>query len=101
MIEEESAQQLLDAKSDKKAFGKDVGKLVSGTVVAQVVGIILIPIITRVFSPEIYGLATIFISIVSILTVVSRLRYELAILLPKGEEKSMVCFLCWSIRIFE
>ena len=48
MTEEEGAAQSPDANSDKKAFGKDVGKLVSGTVVAQVVGIILIPIITRI-----------------------------------------------------
>jgi len=86
MTEEEGAEQSPDANSDKKAFGKDVGKLVSGTVVAQVVGICLIPIITRIFSPDIYGLAAIFISIVSILTVVSCLRYELAILLPKDDK---------------
>ncbi|MDD3906757.1 MAG: oligosaccharide flippase family protein [Bacteroidales bacterium] len=86
MTEEEGAPQSPDANSDKKAFGKDVGKLVSGTVVAQVVGICLIPIITRIFSPDIYGLAAIFISIVSILTVVSCLRYELAILLPKDDK---------------
>jgi len=55
MTEEEDSEQSPDANSDKKAFGKDVGKLVSGTVVAQVAAILTIPIITRIFGPEIYG----------------------------------------------
>ena len=98
MTEEEGARQSPDASSDKKAFGKDVGKLVSGTVVAQVAGIILIPIITRIFSPEIYGLAAIFISIVSILTGISCLQYELAILLPKEEKDASSLFIaCLSV----
>ena len=54
MTEEEGARQSPDANTNKKSFGKDVGKLVSGTVVAQIVGICLIPIITRIFGPEIY-----------------------------------------------
>jgi len=86
MTEEQGARQSPDANSDKKAFGKDVGKLVSGTVVAQIAAILAIPVITRIFSPEIYGLAAIFISIVSILMVISCLRYELAILLPKNDK---------------
>jgi O-antigen/teichoic acid export membrane protein len=94
MTEEEGAEQSPDANSsDKKAFGKDVGKLVSGTVVAQVVGICLTPIITRIFSPEIYGVASVFISIVSIITVIACMRYELAILLPKDDKDAGAVFL--------
>jgi len=98
MTEEQGAQQSPDANTDKKSFGKDVGKLVSGTVVAQVVGICLMPIITRIFSPEIYGLAAIFTSIVSILTGVSCLQYELAIILPK-EDKDAGSVFCACLSI--
>lgn len=93
MTEEEGAAQSPDANSDKKAFGKDVGKLVSGTVVAQVVGIILIPIITRIFGPENFGVAAVFISIVSIIGVIACMRYELAILLPKDDKDAGAVFL--------
>lgn len=95
-----SQQPALQNTSDKKAFGRDVSKLVAGTMVAQVIGIILSPILTRIFSPSIYGMASIFISIVSILTVISCMRYELAILLPKNQkEASGVLLACFLILI--
>ena len=90
MAEEKTAQ---NQNTDKKSFGHDVGKLVTGTIIAQAVGICLTPIITRIFSPEIYGIASVFISIVSILTVVSCMRYELAILLPKEQREAGGVFL--------
>jgi O-antigen/teichoic acid export membrane protein len=93
MTEEQGAEQSPDANTDKKSFGKDVGKLVSGTVAAQVVGICLIPIITRIFSPEIFGVASVFISIVSIIVVIACMRYELAILLPKDDKDAGAVFL--------
>jgi len=84
----------MESSKDKaKIFGRDVGKLVTGTIIAQAVGICLTPIITRIFSPEIYGIASVFISIVSILTVISCMRYELAILLPKNQKEAGGVFL--------
>jgi len=100
MTEEEGARQSPDANSDKKAFGKDVGKLVSGTVVAQVVGIILIPIITRIFGPEIFGSAAVLLAIISVLTVISCLLYERAIVLPKEEEDACAIFLACLLILF-
>jgi O-antigen/teichoic acid export membrane protein len=87
--------QLPDPASDsqKKSFGVDVGKLVSGTIVAQIVGICLTPLITRIFNPEIYGVAAIFTSIVSIIVVIACMRYELAILLPKEDKDAGALFL--------
>lgn len=81
------------ASSDKKSFGRDVGKLVSGTVIAQVIGICLTPIITRIFNPDIYGIASVFTSIVAIITVIACMRYELAILLPKDDKDAGAIFL--------
>ena len=95
MTEEEGARQSPDANSDKKAFGKDVGKLVSGTVVAQVVGLLAYPVITRLFDTTTYGVFAVFISIVSILTGISCFRYEQAILLPKEDKDAgSVFFAC-------
>ena len=81
------------AKSDKKSFGRDVGKLVSGTVVAQAVALCLTPIITRIFGPETYGVAAVFTSIVSVIVVIACMRYELAILLPKDDKDAGAVFL--------
>ena len=93
MTEKQGAPQSPDADTDKKSFGKDVGKLVSGTVIAQIAGILLIPIITRIFGPEIYGVAATFISLVSVIAVIGCMRYELAILLPKDDRDAGAVFL--------
>ena len=50
---------------------------------AQFILIICSPILTRLYSPEAFGIFTIFISITAILSVVATLRYELAIVLPE------------------
>ena len=81
------------ASVDKKSFGRDLGKLVSGTVIAQIIAVCLTPIITRIFSPEIYGIFSVFVSLVSIITVVVCLRYELAIMLPKDEKDAGAIFI--------
>lgn len=87
------------ASSDKKSFGRDVGKLVSGTVIAQIIAVCLTPIITRIFSPDIYGVFSVFVSLVSIITVVVCLRYELAIMLPKDEKDAGAIFILCLITL--
>jgi O-antigen/teichoic acid export membrane protein len=58
----------------------------SGTAVSQVIGIFLLPIITRIYPPAIYGTLAVFISLLSILVNVSAFRYELAIPIPEKDE---------------
>jgi len=67
-------------------FIKNVLKLVSGSVTAQILGIILIPIITRIYNPDDFGIFQLFISISGILVIVSTFSYQFAIMLPKTEE---------------
>jgi len=50
--------------------------------------VLTIPIITRIFSPASFGVFAVFATLVWLLTAVSNLRYNLAILLPKEEEKA-------------
>ena len=69
-------------------FITNVLKLISGSVIAQALGILLVPIITRLYSPGDYGAFQVFLSISSILAVLSCLSYQLAIMLPKEEEDS-------------
>lgn len=83
--------------SRSSSFASDVLKLVGGTAFAQALGILASPIITRLYGPEAFGLLAIFISITSIIEVVACMRYELAIMLPKADEKAAnllaLCFL--------
>lgn len=69
-------------------FVSNVLKLTSGSVVAQGLGILVAPILTRLFAPEAFGVAALFASITGIIGVVACLRYELSIMLPKTDEEA-------------
>lgn len=69
-------------------FVSNVLKLVSGSIIAQIIGILLIPIITRLYTPEDFGIFQLFLSISSIIAIFSCLSYQLAIMLPKDDEDS-------------
>jgi O-antigen/teichoic acid export membrane protein len=74
---------------NSSSFASDVLKLAGGTALAQVLAILASPVITRLYSPEALGVATLFTSIVGIVGVVACLRYELAIMLPKRDEEAV------------
>ena len=58
----------------------------SGTAIAQILGIIFVPILTRIYPPAIYGTLAVFSSLLSLLIVWSSMKYELAIPLEENED---------------
>ena len=78
--------------SPKSHFSRDVLTLVTGAGIAQIIPIILSPVITRLYGPEAYGLFALFTSITSIMAVIVCLRYELAIVLPRSDEEAANVF---------
>ncbi len=67
-------------------FMGDVFKLVSGTSLAQILIALATPILSRQYLPGYFGTAGLFISFVSIISIVASLRYDAAILLPEKKE---------------
>ena len=78
----------MNAAKKNSSFAGDVLKLVSGTTVAQLLALLVAPILTRLFAPDSWGVLAIFTSITGILGVIACLRYELAIMLPEKDEES-------------
>ena len=66
-------------------FVKNTSKLLAGNTAAQLIGIIAIPIITRLYSVEVYGLFVTVLAFSLILTPISTMSLHLAILIPKSE----------------
>jgi O-antigen/teichoic acid export membrane protein len=58
----------------------------SGSAIAQILGIIFVPILTRIYPPDIYGTLAVFGSLLSILIVVSSFKYEYAIPVPENDD---------------
>jgi O-antigen/teichoic acid export membrane protein len=74
-------------------FLGDVLKLLSGTVLAQLILFLASPLISRLFSPDNLGEYALFSSVVSIFSVVLCLRYDLTINLPKNESDGANLFI--------
>lgn len=55
---------------------------------AQGLAVMVAPVLTRLFEPEAFGVAALFVSITSVINVVACLRYELAIVLPQTDEEA-------------
>lgn len=67
------------------AFIKNVALVATGTALAQIITMLLSPIITRVYGPEAYGIMGAFSSILHIITPIAALTYPIAIVLPKSD----------------
>ena len=75
-------------KSKDFGFFSDVLKLVTGNGFVQVVKTLLSPIISRLYLPEFFGVTQNFSSIANIFAIISSLRYDQTVLLPKKEEQA-------------
>ena len=70
----------------RASFARSVGVLAGGTAVAQGIGVLALPLITRLYTPEDFSVLAVFSSIVAIVSVAACLRLEIAIPLPETDE---------------
>lgn len=91
-----SLQKWLPANS----FAKGVAVLSGGTAGAQLLLLLAAPILTRLYSPEDFGVLAVFVAILSILGIIASLRYELAIPIADDNEIALnVVALCLLITL--
>ena len=67
---------------------RNIGKLLSANIFAQAIGLLIYPLLTRLYTPEDFGLLNLFTSIGGVLVVLSTLDWNKAIVLPKHEEEA-------------
>lgn len=73
-------------------FITNVLTLTTGTTLAQASTILATPIITRLYSPEDFGMLALFTSVTGIFSVVACWRYEQAIVLPEKDKQAVDIF---------
>jgi O-antigen/teichoic acid export membrane protein len=73
----------------KSEMVRNATVLMSGTVIAQLLSILLQPILRRLFTPESFGIYSVYLSLTGIIIVISSLRYDDAIVLPKSDKESV------------
>ncbi|MEA3314866.1 MAG: oligosaccharide flippase family protein, partial [Campylobacterota bacterium] len=83
---------MLNKLKPKSEFSRNVLTLMTGTTIAQAIPIAISPILTRIYTPEDFGVFALFIAITAIFGSIANGRYELAIMLPKKDEDAINIF---------
>ena len=73
----------------KSEFSRNVLTLMTGSMIAQAIPIAISPILTRIYTPEDFGMFALYMSISSLFAIFATGRYELAIMLPKKDEDAV------------
>jgi len=81
--------------------------LITGTLIAQLISLLLQPFLRRFFSPQIFGIYSVYLSLIGIIIVISSLRYDDAIVLPKTDKEStnvlglaLIFSFCFDLLLF-
>jgi lipopolysaccharide exporter len=63
--------------------------LMSGRAAAGAIALVTMPIVSRLFTPEHFGVAALFVAVVSLIATISTLKYDLAIVLPADDREAL------------
>jgi len=77
----------------QSAFFYNVLKIIGGTGFAQLLLLLSVPFLARLFKPEAFGIAEVVLAIAGSWNVVSSLGYERALILPKEESDAAKLFI--------
>ncbi len=80
---------MLNKLKPKSEFSRNVLTLMTGTTIAQAIPIAISPILTRIYTPEDFGVFTLYIAIVSLISIFATAQYDIAIVLPKSDIKAI------------
>lgn len=64
-------------------FYRNILIMLSGNVAASFIAVVALPVLTRFFTPDDFGLYQLFLSLIAILSMLATGRYELAIIAPR------------------
>jgi lipopolysaccharide exporter len=77
------------------SFTKDVLKMASAPLIIQITGFVVMPIIARLYTPEAFGLFSLFTAIIGPIGIFVCMGYEVAIMLPiKDKDASIMFSIC-------
>jgi O-antigen/teichoic acid export membrane protein len=80
--------QKLRSKLFTTDFASNVGLLTGATVAGRAILVLATPLLTRLYSPEDFDLLAVYMSLLSILTVIAAFRFDIAVPIPKIDDDS-------------
>jgi O-antigen/teichoic acid export membrane protein len=82
----EPPEKVCPAPPGRSSVIRQAGLLAGGTVISQLILVAAAPLLTRIYSPDAFGAVALYVSIASVIAILSSLRYELAIPLADTHE---------------
>lgn len=80
---------MINRLKPKSAFSRNVFTLMSGTIIAQAIPVLIMPVLTRLWSPEEFGIFAIYMALIAILGVVATGRLDMALLLARSNNDAI------------
>ncbi|WP_386042013.1 lipopolysaccharide biosynthesis protein [Vreelandella sulfidaeris] len=77
---------------------RNVAIVVSGTAGAQAISLVFSPLVTRLYTPEAFGILGTFLAILAVTAPLAALNYPMAIVLPKHDDEA-ICLVQLSILL--
>lgn len=71
---------------NKTEFIKNSVTLITGTVIAQIIPILLQPILRRIYEPTDFGLFAVYSTLLGVIVSIGTLKYENTVMLPRKDE---------------
>ena len=83
-------------------YVKNLFVLIGGVGFSQLIPLLLLPILTRFFSPVDFGVFALFMAIIQLLAIAMTFRLEMAVVLPqKDSDAALLCFMSfWFLLLF-
>lgn len=77
---------------------KNIAIILRGSVIAQAIGFLVLPLLSRLFTPDAFGTFQLFQSIFSVLLVFASMRFEIALLSAENDSELRATFwLCLAV----
>ena len=89
--------QAFSAFSPKSVFARDVTTLAAGTAAAQVLTVLVSPVLTRLYGPDAFGVFGVLFAVAGIVAIIATLQFDMAAVLPEDEADGISLILLASI----
>ena len=73
----------------KSEYARNVLTLMSGTTIAQVIPVVVTPILTRIYSPAEFGLFAVYMALISVGVMIATGRLEMAVLIARKDSEAL------------
>ncbi len=84
----------------RSAFFRNVSVMLAGSVIGQMTSVVLSPLLTRLFTPQEFGVLSVYTALLTILVVLASLRYEMTIPMAASDDDAInLVALCFGVLV--